>query len=104
MATPDVLPLRSPFGFMAATREEILGEWDRNLAEHKVNVAYKSEVTGIKGEKGQFEISLGNGDKVTAENIVLAIGLQGNIRRLLERAGGPDAEASGRRQYHIGRA
>ena len=42
MDTPDVLPLRSPFDFVAGTREEVLGTWDRQLEEHGVNIRYCS--------------------------------------------------------------
>ncbi|MBM3489540.1 MAG: cyclic nucleotide-binding domain-containing protein [Alphaproteobacteria bacterium] len=82
MATPDILPLRSPFRFQAGAREEVLGAWDEDLAKHKVNVRYKAEVTRVKGKKGAFEISLTDGSKLTAENVILSIGLQGNLRKL----------------------
>ena len=82
MATPDVLPLRSSYSFEAGRREAILKNWDEQTAKHKVNVRFKSEVTAIKGEKGAFEITVKGGGKITAENIVLGIGLQGNPRRL----------------------
>ena len=82
MATPDILPLRSPLRFQAGAREEVLGAWDEDLAKHKVNVRYKAEVTKVKGKKGGFEVSLTDGSKLTAENIVLSIGLQGNLRKL----------------------
>ena len=82
MATPDILPLRSPFDFQADVRENVLGTWDRQLDAYGVNIVYDTEVTGISGSKGGFEISLANGARATAENVVLSIGLQGNLRRL----------------------
>jgi CRP-like cAMP-binding protein/thioredoxin reductase/Pyruvate/2-oxoacid:ferredoxin oxidoreductase delta subunit len=82
MAEPGVLPLRSPMSFEAGTREKILGKWDEELAKHKVNMRYGSQVTGIKGERGAFQITLANGQTVMAEAVILAIGLQGNIRKL----------------------
>jgi len=82
MATPDVLPLRSPMSFGAGAREDVLGAWDRELESHSVNIRYKNDVTSISGEKGSFQISVSGGEDVVAEYIVLAIGLQGNLRRL----------------------
>ena len=82
MATPDVLPLRSPFSFAAGTREQVLGAWDGALESLNVNIRHNAEVTAIKGEKGNFELTLRTGDVIAAEHVVLAIGLQGNLRKL----------------------
>ncbi len=82
MATPDILPLRSDFSFEMGIREDVLGAWDDELEALKVNVRYNVEVTGISGEKGNFEITVGSGETVRADNVVLAIGLQGNLRKL----------------------
>ncbi len=82
MATPDVLPLRSTMTFKAGTREEILGNWDRQTEGAKVNVRYKAEVAAITGSKGAFELKLKSGDIITAEAVVMAIGLQGNLRKM----------------------
>ena len=82
MATPDVLPLRSPMPFDAGAREEILGNWDQKADELKVNVRLNTEVVGIEGEKGNFTIKTGDGGSVSAEAIILGIGLQGNLNKL----------------------
>jgi len=82
MATPDVLPLRSDFDFKMGIREDILGTWDRQLADQKVNIRYKAEVTGITGQKGAFTITLAGGETMTAEYVILGIGLQGNLNKL----------------------
>ena len=82
MATPDVLPLRSPMPFEAGAREEILGNWDNRSDELKVNVRLNTEVVGIEGEKGNFTIKTGGGEVVTAETVILGIGLQGNLNKL----------------------
>lgn len=78
MATPSNLVLRSDLDFDAGSREEILGVWDRQIAENKVNVRYNAEVTAITGDKGAYRIELKSGDVIEAENVVLAIGTQGN--------------------------
>lgn len=97
MATPDILPLRSPFDFEAGTREEILGIWDNQLEEYKVNVRYKSEVTGITGSRGNFAITLNGGETIEAEHVILGIGLQGNLRKI----GCPGEDEFGNVQYQL---
>ncbi len=82
MAEPGYLDLRSPLGFEAGTRESILNRFDDEIAALGVNVQYGAVVQSIEGEKGRFWIGLDNGELVQAEQIVLAIGLQGNLRTL----------------------
>jgi thioredoxin reductase/CRP-like cAMP-binding protein/Fe-S-cluster-containing hydrogenase component 2 len=78
MATPSQLVLRSDCDFDAGKREKILGIWDKQAAEQKVNVKYKADVKKITGEKGNFTLALTNGESVTAEFVILGIGTQGN--------------------------
>jgi CRP-like cAMP-binding protein/Fe-S-cluster-containing hydrogenase component 2/thioredoxin reductase len=78
MATPAQLVLRSDFDFDAGKREIVLGTWDNQAAEQGVNVMLNAEVKAIKGEKGAFTLALTNGEQVQAENVILAIGTQGN--------------------------
>jgi CRP-like cAMP-binding protein/thioredoxin reductase/Fe-S-cluster-containing hydrogenase component 2 len=82
MAEPEILPLRSPMSFAAGTREKILSTWDQELAKHRVNIRYNASVSSIAGKRGDFSVTLGNGEIISAETVVLAIGLQGNIRKL----------------------
>jgi thioredoxin reductase/CRP-like cAMP-binding protein/Fe-S-cluster-containing hydrogenase component 2 len=78
MATPSKLVLRSDFDFDAGKREVILSTWDDQAAKHKINVRYRSEVKAITGERGNFSLELTDGNVVSAECVVLAIGTQGN--------------------------
>lgn len=82
MAEPGILPLRSPVDFSAGTREQILSTWQSDVERLNVNIQYDSAVSAISGERGNFSIALANGDLVTAEFIILGIGLQGNPRKL----------------------
>ncbi|MEM7524397.1 MAG: cyclic nucleotide-binding domain-containing protein, partial [Pseudomonadota bacterium] len=82
MATPDNLPLQSDLRFEADTRENILGWWDDGVAEYGVNVKFNAEVTAIEGEKGDFTLTTAAGETVKTKNVILAIGLQGNLRQL----------------------
>jgi CRP-like cAMP-binding protein/thioredoxin reductase/ferredoxin-like protein FixX len=82
MAEPGILPLRSPVSFSAGKREQILETWNRETAALHINVRHQAEVTAVSGERGAFSITLADKSVVQAEFIVLAIGLQGNIRKL----------------------
>jgi cGMP-dependent protein kinase 2 len=78
MATPSQLVLRADVDFAAGKRETILGIWGDQIAGHKVNVRYHSEVKAIEGEQGGFVLQLTDGTAIAAEAVVLAIGTQGN--------------------------
>jgi cGMP-dependent protein kinase 2 len=88
MATPSNLVLRADLDFDAGARETILGLWDQGIAAGAVNVRYNAEVTAITGEKGNFTIAIKGGDPVLAQNVVLAIGTQGNPNLLTVPGGG----------------
>jgi Fe-S-cluster-containing hydrogenase component 2/CRP-like cAMP-binding protein/thioredoxin reductase len=92
--------------FEAGKRETILGAWDRQAEEYGVNVKYNAEAKAIRGTGDPIEgsvhsivmrardgsksvkeiqrhappyaIELTNGEVVMAENVILAIGTQGN--------------------------
>ena len=82
MAEPGYLELRSDFQFAEGSREGILQRWSEGVERSKINIRYGAEVTSIKGTQGDFVVSLGNGTTVGAEYVILAIGLEGNPRRL----------------------
>lgn len=82
MAEPAVLPLRSTMSFAAGIREHILDTWREELAQHQVNYRVGATVTNISGQSGSFQITLASGESINAEFVVLAIGVQGNIRKL----------------------
>jgi CRP-like cAMP-binding protein/Fe-S-cluster-containing hydrogenase component 2/thioredoxin reductase len=82
MATPNQLVLRSDFDFDAGKREKILGIWDEQSAQHKINVKLNAEVKSIVGSKGNYTVTLTNGETLTAENVILAIGTQGNPNKM----------------------
>src|SRR6202521_1082793 len=82
MAEPSVLPLRSPMSFAAGTREQILAAWDQELAKYGVHIRHGAGGTAISGQRGAFALSLTGGGTINAEAVVLAIGVQGNLRKL----------------------
>jgi Fe-S-cluster-containing hydrogenase component 2/thioredoxin reductase/CRP-like cAMP-binding protein len=82
MAEPSVLPLRSDIEFAAGRRESILDTWERGIQQAKVNIRYRSEVGGIRGTRGNFEISVKSGEILRGKNVILALGVQGHPRRV----------------------
>jgi Fe-S-cluster-containing hydrogenase component 2/thioredoxin reductase len=96
MAEPGFLDLRSDARFAAGTREAILDNWGEDLRKLGVNVQFDAEVKRISGSKGDFTLQLVNGSTIQAENVVLAIGLEGNPRKL-----GAPGEEHERVQYQL---
>ncbi|MEO5706158.1 MAG: cyclic nucleotide-binding domain-containing protein [Alteraurantiacibacter sp.] len=106
MATPSNLVLRADLDFDAGKREVILGTWDEQVAARGVVVRYNAEVKAIRGtgdpipgsvqqivtrardgtksvkeiqrHAPPYAIELSNGETVIADNVILAIGTQGN--------------------------
>ena len=82
MAEPSALPLRAAVNFAAGTREHLLDTWRDDITRTAANVRFGAAVTAITGEKGRFELALADGSRVAAAHVVLAIGLQGNLRKM----------------------
>jgi CRP-like cAMP-binding protein/Fe-S-cluster-containing hydrogenase component 2/thioredoxin reductase len=82
MSEPAQVPLRSSLSFLPGTREKVLETWQRELQDHGINLRTEATVSAISGHQGDFRITLASGERLTAEFVVLAIGLQGNIRKL----------------------
>jgi thioredoxin reductase len=104
MATPSNLVLRSDFDFEAGKRETILGIWDRQAADGKINVRYNAEAKSIVGtgevvstmeiatrardgtvttrqierRAPPYVVTLAGGETILADAVILAIGTQGN--------------------------
>ncbi|MCK0165679.1 cyclic nucleotide-binding domain-containing protein [Marinobacter sp. S6332] len=100
MAEPGFLHLRSDCEFGAGSREAILEQWQEDIARNGIKVRYQAEVQAITGERGNFSLALANGDVVTAEVVILAIGLEGNPRKL-NIAGEGDSALADRVQYTL---
>jgi Fe-S-cluster-containing hydrogenase component 2/thioredoxin reductase/CRP-like cAMP-binding protein len=82
MAEPSMLPLRSDIAFAAGRREGILEQWQEGIRRGNINVRYRAEAVRITGARDDFQIALKDGDIIRAKNLVLALGVQGNPRRL----------------------
>ena len=82
MATPNQLVLRSDMDFDAGKREAVLGKWDEQTAGQKLNVMLNADVKSITGDKGDFTLTMTSGQTIQAENVILAIGTQGNPNKM----------------------
>jgi Fe-S-cluster-containing hydrogenase component 2/CRP-like cAMP-binding protein/thioredoxin reductase len=82
MAHPMKLPLLGEMPFEESLREKILDDWNRVAREANVQTRFRSGVTAITGQEGAFTLTIADGSTVTAEKVVLGIGLQGNVRKL----------------------
>ena len=82
MSEPRGLPLRSTLPFTASLRETVLDTWEKSIVDYNINVRYESKVVGIKPSKKRLEIELAGGKKIGADHVVLAVGVQGNLRQL----------------------
>lgn len=82
MAEPGYLNLRSDCAFEAGSREAILQQWQTDIDNNQVNIRYGTEVKAVTGKQGEFRLELNDGQSITAEYVILAIGLEGNPRKL----------------------
>jgi CRP-like cAMP-binding protein/thioredoxin reductase/ferredoxin-like protein FixX len=88
MAEPRGLPLRSPLPFAASLRESVLDAWEGLIEKYQINIRYQAKVVAISREGGPdsktepLKVVLSDGDVFTADNVILAIGVQGNLRKL----------------------
>ncbi len=84
MDEPTRLPLQSDLElkFVAGAREEVLANWQADVTRSGANmkIGAQYEVQKIEGEMGAFHLHLKNGEVLDATHVVLAIGLQGNLR------------------------
>jgi thioredoxin reductase len=82
MAEPGFLDLRSDLRFGAGSRERVLECWMEDADRLSINIRYNAEVRKVSGQSGDFAIQLADGQRLRAAAIVLAIGLQGNPRKM----------------------
>jgi Fe-S-cluster-containing hydrogenase component 2/CRP-like cAMP-binding protein/thioredoxin reductase len=82
MDEPGYLDVRSDLRFAAGTREEVLGRWGEDLRRLTLNCRFNSQVRSIAGQRGDFRLTLGDGTVEAAEHVVLAIGIEGNPRKV----------------------
>src|SRR3954469_15430389 len=82
MAEPMLIPARGEVPFQAGSRESILSAWGGHVKEKKLNVIFNAEVQSVAKEGGRFQVKTARGDVFDAANVILAMGTQGNPRKL----------------------
>lgn len=85
MAEPAILPLRSELPFQANTREAVLESWDKTLKTTPINLRCNTELVEITKQNLFFNLHLKSGEIICVEKVILAIGMQGNVRKLEEK-------------------
>jgi len=81
MAEPSYLDLRSDLRFAAGKRELILNNWKEDYSRLGIHIRFDAAVRKITGKLGDFLIETGR-EAISAETVVLAIGLEGNPRKI----------------------
>ncbi len=82
MTEPSMIPTRSDLPFQAGSRESILDSWQRHVADKKLNVHLNAEVKTLVKEGDRFILGTAPGERYEARNVILAMGTQGNPRKL----------------------
>ena len=82
MAEPMMIPARGEVPFQAGSREAILGAWQKHMSSNDLNVHFKQEVNSLSRDGDRFIIKTSGGGEYDAGKVVLAMGTQGNPRKL----------------------
>ena len=81
MAEPGMIPQRGELPFAAGSRESILDAWTAFAAGRRLNIHFRQEMVGIEQAVDRFLVRTAT-DEYEARHVVLALGTQGNPRRL----------------------
>jgi CRP-like cAMP-binding protein/thioredoxin reductase/Fe-S-cluster-containing hydrogenase component 2 len=82
MAEPVMIPARGELPFEAGSRESILAAWQSYVEDKTLNVVLNAEVKSMKREGDRFLLKTSAGEEYDAGRVVLAMGTQGNPRKL----------------------
>jgi len=82
MAEPVMIPARGELPFEAGSRESILDAWQEYVASRTLNVELNAEVKKLDRDGSRFRVKTAAGGEYDAGKVVLAMGTQGNPRRL----------------------
>ncbi|MDP9193269.1 MAG: cyclic nucleotide-binding domain-containing protein [Acidobacteriota bacterium] len=82
MAEPVMIPARGELPFDAGSRESILAAWQSYVEDKTLNVVLNAEVKSMKRESDRFILRTATGAEYDAAKVVLAMGTQGNPRKL----------------------
>jgi thioredoxin reductase/Fe-S-cluster-containing hydrogenase component 2 len=82
MAHPMRLPLQGSMPFDEGYREGILDDWNKAAEKSGANIRLNAEVRKLTGVRGAFQLTLPGNEVITADEVIMAIGLQGNLRKV----------------------
>jgi CRP-like cAMP-binding protein/thioredoxin reductase/Na+-translocating ferredoxin:NAD+ oxidoreductase RNF subunit RnfB len=84
MAEPGIIPLRSDIGFVAGRREQLLDNWNGEILKLGINIQHGKRIISIQRDErsGIFTLGSEDGAQYQSKTVILAIGLQGNIRKI----------------------
>jgi CRP-like cAMP-binding protein/thioredoxin reductase/Fe-S-cluster-containing hydrogenase component 2 len=82
MAEPVMIPARGDLPFDAGSREAILAAWQQYAGDRTLNIDFNAEVKSMKREGSRFLLKTARGAEYDAGKVVLAMGTQGNPRKL----------------------
>ncbi|HYC60238.1 MAG TPA: cyclic nucleotide-binding domain-containing protein [Thermoanaerobaculia bacterium] len=82
MSEPVMIPARGDLPFDAGSRESILAAWESYVNDKSLNVVLNAEVKSMKREGSRFLLKTAAGGEYDAGKVVLAMGTQGNPRKL----------------------
>lgn len=82
MAEPSLVPKRSELPFEAGSREQLLQMWQGFAETQRLQVHFRQEVARIDRKAELFELYTTAGHLYQAARVVVAVGTQGNPRKL----------------------
>jgi thioredoxin reductase/CRP-like cAMP-binding protein/Fe-S-cluster-containing hydrogenase component 2 len=82
MAEPVLIPARGDLPFEAGSREQILDAWSKHSGDKTLNVRFNAEVKSVTKDDSGFRLKTAAGDEFAAKSVILAMGTQGNPRKL----------------------
>ncbi|MFP5245529.1 MAG: NAD(P)/FAD-dependent oxidoreductase, partial [Thermoanaerobaculia bacterium] len=82
MAEPVMIPARGDLPFAAGSRESILDAWQSYANNRQLNIAFNADVKSMTRDAGRFLLKTASGVTYDAAKVVLAMGTQGNPRKL----------------------
>jgi thioredoxin reductase/NAD-dependent dihydropyrimidine dehydrogenase PreA subunit len=95
MAEPAHIPLYGKLWFRDTTKEELVAEWQKIIAETGIKLSSHEEVTGVAAKDGGFSVTTKKGAHAAAY-VILATGTRGSPRKI-----GVAGEAEPRVRYTL---
>jgi thioredoxin reductase (NADPH) len=82
MTSPMDLPLHGKVKFFETSKDELIQLWNSVLSVNNISIKEHAKVEEIVARGNSFDVKLANGELLTANKILLAIGRRGTPRKL----------------------